>query len=105
MLRQETSSFPKGHGLFDSLVMKTIFLAALVPSALPALRIAGAAFLIVNLLGGAWLWRHRRQLFGPDPNVPGDRPAVRQLQAIVLAIPWLFITFRLLYVWVATWTA
>jgi hypothetical protein len=85
--------------------MKTIFLAAIVPSALPALRVAGALFLIVNLLGGAWLWRHRQQLFGPDSNVPGDLPAVRYLQAIVLGIPWLFITFRLLYVWVATWIA
>jgi hypothetical protein len=83
--------------------MKTIFLAAIVPSALPALRIAGAAFLIINLLAGAWLWRHRRQLFGPDSNVPGDRPAVRSLQALALGIPWLFITFRLLSVWVETW--
>jgi membrane-anchored protein YejM (alkaline phosphatase superfamily) len=85
--------------------MKTIFLAVLVPSALPALRVAGALFLIVNLLAGAWAWRHRRQLFGPDLTVAGDRVAVRQLQAIVLAIPWLFITFRLLYVWIELWIA
>ena len=83
--------------------MKTIFLAAIVPSALPTLEVAGALFLIVNLLGGAYMWRHRRQLFGPDSTVAGDRVAVRQLQAIVLGIPWLFLTFRLLYVWVATW--
>lgn len=80
-----------------------ILIASINPAALPALRIAGAAFLIINLLAGAWLWRHRRQLFGPDSNVPGDRPAVRQLQAIVLGIPWLFITFRLLYCWLALW--
>ena len=85
--------------------MKTIFLAAIVPSALPALRVAGALFLIVNLLGGAWLWHHRRRLFGPDSNVDGDRSAVRQLQAIVLGIPWAFLTFRILYVWVASWIA
>jgi len=85
--------------------MKTIFLAAIVPSALPALRAAGALFLIVNLLGGAYIWRHRRQLFGPDSTVAGDRVAVRQLQAIVLGIPWLFLTFRLLYVWVELWIA
>ena len=81
-----------------------IMIALLNPAALPALRIAGALFLIVNLLAGAWLWRHRRQLFGADSNVPGDRPAVRYLQAIVLGIPWLFITFRLLYLWVALWS-
>jgi hypothetical protein len=83
--------------------MKTIFLAAIVQSALPALRGAGALFLIVNLLAGAWAWRHRRQLFGPDSNVDGDRPATRQLQAVALGIPWLFLTFRLLSVWVETW--
>jgi hypothetical protein len=85
--------------------MKTIFLAAIVQSALPALRVAGALFLIVNVLAGAWAWRHRRQLFGPDSNVDGDRPAIRQLQAVVLGIPWLFLTFRLLYIWVETWIA
>jgi hypothetical protein len=85
--------------------MKTIFLAAIVPSALPALRVAGALFLIFNLLGGAYIWRHRRQLFGPDLTADGDRVAVRQLQAVVLGIPWLFLTFRLLYIWVELWIA
>jgi hypothetical protein len=85
--------------------MKAIFLAAIVPSALPALRIAGALFLIVNLLGGAYIWRHRRQLFGPDSTATGDRPASRQLQALVLGIPWLLLTFRLLYVWVELWVS
>ena len=83
--------------------MKTIFLAAIVQSALPALRVAGALFLIVNLLGGAYIWRHRRQLFGPDSTATGDRPASRQLQAVVLGIPWLLLTFRLFYVWVELW--
>ena len=78
-------------------------IALINPDALPALRIAGALFLIVNLLAGAWAWRHRRQLFGPDSTVTGDRPAIRQLQAIALGIPWLFVTFRLLYLWVGLW--
>ena len=85
--------------------MKEIIIASLNPAGLPALRVAGALFLIINLLAGAWAWRHRRQLFGPDPSADGDRSAVRQLQAIVLGIPWLFLTFRVLYVWVATWIA
>jgi hypothetical protein len=83
--------------------MITIFLAAIVPSALPALRVAGALFLIVNLLGGAYIWRHRQQLFGPDLTVADDRVAVRQLQAMVLGIPWLLLTFRLLLEWVELW--
>ena len=81
-----------------------ILIALINPTALPALRIAGALFIAINLLGGAWLWRHRGQLFGPDSNVPGDRPAVRYLQVMALCVPWLFVTFRLLYVWVATWS-
>ena len=78
-------------------------MSEIVPAALPALRVAGALFLIVNLLAGAWAWRHRRQLFGPDSTVDGDRPAVRYLQAIVLGIPWLFLTFRLLFACVEVW--
>lgn len=80
-------------------------IASINPAALPALRVAGALFLTINLLGGAWIWRHWRQLFGPDSNAPGDRSAVRQLQVIVLGIPWLFLTFRIFYVWVASWIA
>jgi hypothetical protein len=83
--------------------MNTLIFATIDPSALPALRIAGLLFLVINLLAGAWAWRHRRQLFGPDSTAEGDRPAVRQLQAIVLGIPWLFLTFRLLSIWAGTW--
>ena len=87
--------------------MKTIetMLALINPAALPALRVAGALFLIINLLAGAYIWLHRRQLFGPDSTAPGDRTAVRQLQAIVLGVPWVFLTFRVLYVWIASWIA
>ena len=78
-------------------------IAVLNPAGLPALRIAGALFLIVNLLAAAWLIRHRRRLFGPDPSDVSDNPAVRQLQVLAVGIPWLFITFRLAYVWIKTW--
>ena len=78
-------------------------IAFINPAALPALRIAGALFLIINLLAAAWAWRHRRQLFGPDSTATGDQSATRQLQVLVLSIPWLFLTFRLLVVWVGLW--
>jgi hypothetical protein len=80
-----------------------IMMALINPAAVPALRVAGALFLVINLLAGAWAWHHRRQLFGPDSTAEGDRPASRQLQAIVLGIPWLFLTFRLLSEWVELW--
>ena len=82
---------------------KEIMIAVIDPAAVSTLRVAGALFLIINLLAGVWLWRHRRQLFGPDRTAPGDRPATRYLQAIVLGIPWLFMTFRLLSEWVGLW--
>ena len=87
--------------------MKTLetMLGVINPDALPALRIAGALFLIINLLAGAWAWRHRRQLFGRDPRVDGDIIAVRQLQIMVIGIPWLFLTIRLLVEWVKLWIA
>ena len=80
-----------------------MMMALINPDAVPALRVAGALFLVINLLAGAWAWRHRRQLFGADSTAEGDRPATRQLQAIVLAIPWFFLTFRLLSLWVGLW--
>ena len=43
-----------------------VMIAFISPAALPALRIAGALFLIIYLLAGAYFFRHRRQLFGRD---------------------------------------
>ena len=83
--------------------MTTMILGAIAPSALPALRIAGAVFLIINLLGGVWMWRQRGQLFGSDPSIEGDRVAFRQLQVVALVIPWLSLTFRLASEWVGLW--
>jgi hypothetical protein len=80
-------------------------IALINPDALPALRIAGALFLIVNLLAGVYAVRHWRRLFGRDQRVEGDIAAVRQLQIIVIVIPWLFLTFRLLVEWVKLWIA
>jgi hypothetical protein len=78
-------------------------IALINPDALPALRIGGALFLIINLLAGAYGLRHWRRLFGPDASVDGDIAAVRQLQVIVIVIPWLFLTFRLFVEWVKLW--
>ena len=78
-------------------------IALIDPAAVPALRVAGAFFLIINLLAGAWAWRHRRQLFGPDSTATGDRRATRLLQVLVMGIPWLILTVRLLIAWVGLW--
>jgi hypothetical protein len=78
-------------------------LAWINPSALPALRIAGGLFLIIHVFAGIWIWRNWQRLFGPNPNIDGDRVAVRGLQLLVITIPWLFLTFRLLVEWVGLW--
>jgi hypothetical protein len=85
--------------------MNTEILIGLInPAARPALTIAGAFFLIINLLAGAYIVRHWRRLFGRDPRVDGDRNATRYLQVVVITIPWLFLTFRLFAEIVGFWT-
>lgn len=73
------------------------------PSAIPTLRIAGALFLIINLLAAAYVVRHWRWLFGRDGRVDGDRQAVRYLQVIAVTVPWLSLTTRLVVEWVRLW--
>lgn len=78
-------------------------LAAINESALPALRIAGALFLVINLLAMAYVMRNRRRLFGRDPRVENDVPAVRHLRVEVILIPWLFVTTVLFVTWLSLW--
>ena len=53
---------------------------ALNPEALPALRIAATLFLIVNLIGGTYIFRNRHRFFDRDRNVDNDIPAVRHVR-------------------------
>ena len=78
-------------------------LALIDPIARPALTIAGIFFVIVNLLGGVYIIRHWQQLFGQDTRVDGDRPATRYLQVVVITIPLLILTGRLVFVLVDMW--
>ena len=79
-------------------------IALIDPAVRPALTIAGIFFLIINLLAGAYIVRHWRGLFGADARVDGDRNATRYLQVVVITIPWLFLTFRLVAEVVGFWT-
>ena len=78
-------------------------LAYINPAALPALTIAGIFFITVNVLGAVYVIRHRQELFGRDPRVDGDRPATRYLQVVVIAIPLLFLTGRLIWTLADLW--
>ena len=78
-------------------------LATINPAALPALRIAGTLFLIINLIGGTYIFLNRHRFFDRDPSVDDDIPAVRNLRMEVVMVPWLVLTtllvVLLIYVW------
>jgi len=80
-------------------------LAEINPTALPALRIAATFFLLINLIGGAYIFRNRHRFFGRDPNVDNDIPTVRRLRTEVILIPWLFLTTLLVILLISLWLA
>ena len=79
--------------------------ALINPSVLPALRIAATFFLIVNIVGGTYIFRNRHRFFDRDPNVDDDIPAMRKLRVEVVMLPWLALTtllvILLIYLWIA----
>jgi hypothetical protein len=80
-------------------------LAAINPIALPALRIAATFFLIINLLGGAYIFRNRHRFFDHDPNISEDTEPVRKLRIEVVMLPWLFLTTLLVILLINLWRA
>jgi len=80
-------------------------LAAINSVALPALRIAATFFLVVNIVGGTYIFRNRHRFFDRDPNVDNDIPAMRKLRVEVVMLPWLTLTtllfILLIYLWIA----
>jgi|GraSoiStandDraft_52_1057288.scaffolds.fasta_scaffold56352_2 hypothetical protein len=90
--------------------MKTLYetatnMLALNPEALPALRIAAAFFLIVNLIGGTYIFRNRHRFFDRDRNIDNDIPAVRRLRLEVVMVPWLILTSLLVILLIYFWSA
>ena len=79
-------------------------IALIDPAARPALIVAATFFIIVNLLAGVYVIRNWRLLFGPDPTIDGDKQATRYLQMLVITIPLLILTFRLVIELVEFWT-
>jgi hypothetical protein len=79
-------------------------IALINPAALPALRTAATLFLIVNLLGGTYIFRNRHRFFDQDSNVDNDVPAVRKLRIEVVTIPWLVLTTLLLILLIYFWS-
>ena len=80
-------------------------LALINPAALPALRIAATFFLLINLVGGTYIFRNRHRFFDQDSNVDNDIPAVRKLRIEVVMIPWLVLTTLLVILLIYLWCA
>ena len=80
-------------------------IALINPAALPALRIAATIFLIINLIGGAYIFRNRHRFFDRDSNVDNDIPAVRNVRVEVVMIPWLVLTSLLVILLISFWLA
>jgi hypothetical protein len=80
-----------------------IMIALINPAALPALRIAGALFIAIYLLAGAYFFRNRHRFFDRDPRVDGDNDATRHIRLEVVLIPWLAVTTVLIVEWLALW--
>jgi len=85
--------------------MPKFMLAQIDPQALAALRVAATFFFIVNLLGGAYIFRNRHRFFDRDPNVDNDIPAVRRIRVEVIMIPWLILTTLVLILLITFWLA
>ena len=80
-------------------------LAEINPVALPALRIAATPFLLINLLGGTYIFLNRHRFFDRDPNVDNDFPEVRKLRIEVVIIPCLVLTTLLIILLINLWRA
>jgi hypothetical protein len=80
-------------------------LALINPAALTALRVAATFFFIINLLGGAYIFRNRHRFFDRDPNVDNDIPAVRKVRVEVIMIPWFALTTLILILLISFWLA
>jgi len=79
-------------------------LAQINPVALPALRIAATFFLIVNLLGGAYIFRNRHRFLDQDPSISEDIEPVRKLRVEVVIIPWSTLTLALVILLIYLWS-
>ena len=80
-------------------------LALINPAALPALRIAATFFLLINVVGGTYIFRNRHRFFDQDSNVDNDIAAVRKLRIEVVMIPWLVLTTLLVILLIYLWCA
>ena len=87
------------HGRSNNMI------ALINPAVLPALRTAATFFLIINLIGGTYIFRNRHRFFDQGSNVDNDIPAVRKLRMEVVMVPSLVSTTLLVVLLIYLWSA
>ena len=73
------------------------------PVVLPALRIAATFFLVVNVIGGVYIFRNRHRFFDQDPDVPEDIPAVRKIRVELVLMIWGVLTALIIFTLIQLW--
>ncbi|HWN25149.1 MAG TPA: hypothetical protein VNN16_08565, partial [Candidatus Sulfotelmatobacter sp.] len=59
---------------------------------------------IINLLGGAYIFRNRHRFFDKDPNVDEDIPAARRIRVEEVMMVWGALTILILVTLIILWT-
>jgi hypothetical protein len=60
--------------------------------------------LIVNIVGGVYIFRNRHRFFDQDPTISEDTKAVRKLRVEVVLIPWCTLTLVVLILLIYLWS-
>jgi len=79
------------------------FLLAMNTASQPALRIAFPIPLALLIVAGVFIYRQRDQLFGGDPEVTNDIPAVRHNRLEEIIFVWSGLTLAVLSILYQLW--
>jgi hypothetical protein len=85
--------------------MRTPNLAAILEAGLPALHVISVTAALIFAVAGAYIYRHRHQLFDRDPQIPDyqDGPGVRHIRLELVAIIWGALMLLMLATLYAIW--
>lgn len=70
--------------------MRTPLFAAILQAGIPGLQIISVIAVVIFAGTGAYIYRHRRQLFDRDPDIAADEdgPAVRHIRLELVLLIW-----------------
>ena len=85
--------------------MSTLLFAAILQAGIPALHIISVIAVLIFLGAGAYIYRHRHQLFDRDPQLEDyqDGPGVRHIRLELIVIVWAALMLVMLATLYAIW--